>query len=156
MNLVEIRDRNDADGGEGLLALLVLMNGCGGEQYPKGLQFLTQTSDELQVAVMRHPASYTVSPHIHLPYPRKLERTGEVIVVRSGRVVADFYNSRREYVDTRILGPGDVMVFYAGGHGFTMLEESELLEVKQGPYAAEADKIKFIYREDDSGVISEV
>jgi hypothetical protein len=29
---------------------------------------------------------------------------------------------------------GDTIFFVAGGHGFTMLEDSKIIEVKQGPY----------------------
>ena len=30
-----------------------------------------------------------------------------------------------------------------GGHGFSMIEESEIIEVKQGPYIEAKDKIRF-------------
>ena len=38
---------------------------------------------------------------------------------------------------------GDVILLVSGGHGFEMLEESEIIEVKQGPYAGEEDKVRF-------------
>lgn len=143
MNIVEIRDRNDVDGGDGRLALLILVDGDGGEKYPPGLHFITEPSGELQVAVMRRPDGERIPPHLHPPAKRTVESTGEVIAVRSGKLVVDFYNSRREYMDTRILHPGDVMIFYAGGHGFYTVGETELLEVRQGPYVHSTDKIRF-------------
>lgn len=141
MNLVEIRDRNDADGGDGRLALLILMDREGGERFPNGVNFVTDLSDDLQVAVMRRMDGERIQPHIHPPRRRVVEKTGEVIVVRSGKLVVDFYNSRREYMDTRILHPGDVMIYYAGGHGFYVVGETEIMEVIQGPYVG--DKIRF-------------
>lgn len=144
MNVVEIRDRHDEDGGEGVLALLLLMYIGGVDpQYPIGVKFVTHHDDDLQVAVMRHPAGTSLDPHVHPPRQRTVSTTGEVIAVKSGKVMVNFYNSRQEYVDTRVLGPGDVMIFKAGGHDFQFMEESELLEVKQGPYQPTLDKIKF-------------
>ena len=31
----------------------------------------------------------------------------------------------------------------SGGHGFSVLEEVEMIEVKQGPYSGDADKKRF-------------
>ena len=40
-------------------------------------------------------------------------------------------------------GAGDVILLIEGGHGFEVLEEIEMVEVKQGPYAGERDKERF-------------
>ena len=47
------------------------------------------------------------------------------------------------YLESRILYQGDVVLLAYGGHGLEMLEDSEMIEVKQGPYAGEMDKIRF-------------
>ncbi len=144
MNIVEIRDRHDADGGEGTLAILLLLHQTGeGTRYPDGLHFVTKSDEELQVAVMKWGAGTKIDPHVHPPRQRTIETTGEVIVVKTGRVLVDFFNSRREYVDTRVLTSGDVMIFKSGGHSFAFIDDSELVEVKQGPYQYDKDKIKF-------------
>ena len=44
---------------------------------------------------------------------------------------------------SRVLGPGDVILLISGGHGFEVLEELNMVEVKQGPYAGETDKTRF-------------
>ncbi len=49
----------------------------------------------------------------------------------------------RAYLESRILRPEDVVLLAHGGHGFSMLEPSEMIEVKQGPYAGEQDKERF-------------
>jgi hypothetical protein len=41
------------------------------------------------------------------------------------------------------LGPGDVILLISGGHGFEVLEELNMVGVKQGPYAGETDKTRF-------------
>jgi hypothetical protein len=56
---------------------------------------------------------------------------------------ADFYDDERNYLESRILHQGDVLLLASGGHGFEMLEPCEIIEVKQGPYAGEADKTRF-------------
>jgi hypothetical protein len=67
-----------------------------------------------------------------------------VIFLKSGKVRVDFYSSNKIYLKSKILVCGDVILLASGGHGFKMLEESEMIEVKQGPYAGEEDKERFI------------
>jgi mannose-6-phosphate isomerase-like protein (cupin superfamily) len=83
---------------------------------------------------MCRPAGYKIQPHIHLRVERKASLTQEVLYVRKGRVRVDFYRENESYVDSREISTGDVILLSTGGHGFEMLEESELIEVKQGPY----------------------
>ncbi len=58
------------------------------------------------------------------------------------RVRVDFYDDDQRYLESRILRKGDVLLLAYGGHGFEMLEPTEMIEVKQGPYAGEADKTR--------------
>ena len=44
---------------------------------------------------------------------------------------------------SRVLGPGDVIILMSGGHGFEVLEDLNMVEVKQGPYVGDADKTRF-------------
>ena len=63
--------------------------------------------------------------------------------MRRGKLRVDFYNSQREYVNSNVLEAGDVLLLIAGGHGFEVLEDIEMIEVKQGPYLGEQDKTRF-------------
>ena len=93
---------------------------------------------------MNRAAGYVIPPHDHNPVPRTIEWTQEVLFIRSGKVRLDIYApGSREYLESYILLPGDVVLLAHGGHGFVMLEQSEMIEVKQGPYAGEQDKIRF-------------
>lgn len=101
---------------------------------PDGIQFVTPDDYSQQLGYMRRPAGYRIQPHIHLQVERKASFTQEVLYVRKGLVRVDFYREDESYVDSREITTGDVILLSTGGHGFEMLEESELIEVKQGPY----------------------
>ena len=92
---------------------------------------------------MGHPKGHVIEPHVHLEVPREVQLTKEVILIRSGRVRIDFYCQKKKYIESSILHAGDIVLLAFGGHGFEMLEESEIIEVKQGPYAGDTDKLRF-------------
>ena len=60
----------------------------------------------------------------------------------------DFYDKEKKYLQSRILSKGDIVLLAHGGHGFKMLEPTEMVEVKQGPYCGEMDKVRFEAVED--------
>ena len=92
---------------------------------------------------MRHPAGKLIAPHVHNPAPREVIYTQEVLFIKKGKLRVDFYDSEQNYLESRILEAGDVILLIAGGHGFEVLEEVEMFEVKQGPYVGEQDKTRF-------------
>jgi len=108
-----------------------------------GIHFFTPDEFSQQLAYMNRPAGYVIAPHVHKIVAREVHFTKEVLFIKSGRVRVDFYDDGQNYRESRILNQGDVTLLAFGGHGFEMLETSEIIEVKQGPYAGEADKIKF-------------
>ena len=108
-----------------------------------GIKFFTPNDFSQQLAYMNHPKGYLIHPHIHNSVPREVEFTKEVLFIKSGRVRVDFYGDDKSYLESRILNPGDVILLAFGGHGFEILEDSEIIEVKQGPYAGDADKVRF-------------
>jgi uncharacterized protein YjlB len=89
---------------------------------------------------MNRPAGYRIPAHIHNSVPRAVTFTREVLFIKSGSVRVDLYCDNGTYVESRILHAGDVILLASGGHGFEMLEDSEMIEVKQGPYAGDEDK----------------
>lgn len=108
-----------------------------------GIKFFTPDDFSQQLAYMNRPTGYVIQPHVHNPVTREVEYTKEVLFVRSGRLRIDFYDDDQNYLESRILSAGDVVLLARGGHGFEMLEDSELIEVKQGPYAGDKDKTRF-------------
>ena len=108
-----------------------------------GIQFFTPANFSQQVAFMNRPAGYKIAAHVHNLQLRQVLYTQEVLFLRRGKVRVNLYSSNREPIGSRILSEGDLILFCGGGHSIEMLEESSLIEVKQGPYAGEADKTRF-------------
>jgi mannose-6-phosphate isomerase-like protein (cupin superfamily) len=109
----------------------------------RGIHFFTPGDFSQQLGYMRHPAGHVIQPHVHNPVPRAVHYTNEVLFLRRGRLRVDFYTAEGAYLESRELGAGDVILLAGGGHGFEVLEEIEMIEVKQGPYVGEADKTRF-------------
>jgi mannose-6-phosphate isomerase-like protein (cupin superfamily) len=108
-----------------------------------GIQFLTDDNSSLQLGYMQHPAGKMIEPHIHNLVSREVQYTYEVLFVKRGRVRVDFFDESQTYLESRILEQGDTILLATGGHGFEALEELEMIEVKQGPYAGDKDKTRF-------------
>ena len=108
-----------------------------------GIEFFTPNDFSQQLAYMKRPKDYVIPPHVHNPVLREVQLTQEVLFIKSGKVRVDFYDDDKNYLESTIVETGDVILLAHGGHGFEMLEESEIIEVKQGPYAGERDKIRF-------------
>jgi hypothetical protein len=109
----------------------------------EGIHFFTPGEFSQQLGYMKRPKGYIIEPHIHKHLERKVLYTQEVLLVRSGVVRVDFYDKLQNYLESRILHKGDVILLASGGHGFEILQEAEIIEVKQGPYSSENDKIRF-------------
>lgn len=108
-----------------------------------GIEFFTPNDFSQQLAYMNRPLGYKIEPHIHNKVQREVYYTQEVLFIKKGKVKVDFYDNERNPVNTIIVQTGDVILLASGGHGFEMLEETEMIEVKQGPFAGDADKTRF-------------
>lgn len=108
-----------------------------------GIQFFTPANFSQQVAFMRHPAGHKIAAHVHNLQLRQVLYTQEVLFLRRGKVKVNLYSTSRDPIGSRILCEGDLILLCGGGHSLEMLEESSMIEVKQGPYAGEADKTRF-------------
>lgn len=113
-------------------------------KYSKeGIAFFTPDDFPQQLGYMNREKGYEIEPHVHNLVERNITLTQEVLFIKSGKVRVDYYDDDRVYLKSRIVQTGDVVLLAAGGHGFKMIEKSEIIEVKQGPYCEEADKTRF-------------
>lgn len=121
----------------------------------EGISFFTPDDFSQQLAFMKHPKGKIIEPHVHNIVKREVHYTKEVLFIRAGILRVDFYDDDQNYLESRILHSGDVILLSSGGHGFTVLEDLEMFEVKQGPYAGEIDKTRFQgISEEDINLIS--
>jgi hypothetical protein len=127
--------------GEQALALIVPAG-----HEPSQSEFLSPDAHQQQVGFIVYPEHGEIVPHVHRELPRNLHGTSEVLLVRSGRCLVDFYLADRSFLCTRELKAGDLLALIGGGHGFRMLERTVLLEIKQGPYIGAHEKERFAPR----------
>jgi mannose-6-phosphate isomerase-like protein (cupin superfamily) len=114
------------------------------KDYEKdGIEFFTPDEFSQQIAYMKHPAGKSIPAHMHNNIPREVFYTLETLFIKSGRVKVDFYSMDKKAIGSRTLTSGDTLFLASGGHGFTMLEATEMIEVKQGPYGGDQDKVRF-------------
>jgi len=111
--------------------------------HDQGVHFFSDPELSQQLAYMKHDTGKIIRPHVHNEVQREVRLTQEVLMIKKGKIRVDFYNQDKTYLESRILASGDVILLADGGHGFEVLEDLEMIEVKQGPYAGEKDKVLF-------------
>lgn len=121
----------------------------------EGVDFITPGEYSQQVAYMHHPEGKVIDAHVHNPVHRDVVFTQEVLLIKRGKLRVDFYDEYEDYLESRILSAGDLVLLVSGGHGFKVLEEVEMIEVKQGPYSGDRDKQRFNGVDDDRVEIKE-
>ena len=109
----------------------------------KGINFFTPKETTQQLGYMKHKKGHIVKPHKHYKRLTKIMRTTEVILLLKGSLRADFYDNEKKYLFSKIINAKDIIMLVHGGHGFKVLKDVEMIEVKQGPYSQKKDKIKF-------------
>jgi len=108
-----------------------------------GVTFCTPNEYSQQLAYMSHPKGKIIQAHIHNPVKREVLYTKEVLFIKKGKLKTNFYTDDKKFISSVVLESGDCILLAYGGHGFECLEDVEMIEVKQGPYAGEQDKTRF-------------
>jgi len=124
---------------DGILHAIIIRN----EYSRPGIQFFTPENFSQQLAHMSHPKGKRIEPHIHNVVERSVALTQEVLVIKKGILRVDFYHANHKFAESRELKSGDVILLATGGHGFEILEDAEIAEIKQGPYLGDNDKVRF-------------
>ncbi len=131
-NIEEIRD------GDQIIAIII-----NGEYRKEGIEFFTPAEFSQQLGYMKHGKGYQIQRHLHVLQVREVQYTQETLFIRRGRVKVDLYSANKVLLTSRELKTGDIILLASGGHGFEFLEETEMIEVKQGPYSGDEDKVRF-------------
>ena len=121
--------------GDLVLAIIIRNN-----DWEDGLNFISSDKDYQQVGIWKYNKGKKLVPHINLIEPRQVLHTQEVVFIKEGRIRADIYTEKEEFLKSVELGTGDTILLLNGGHGYEILEDNtKILEVKNGPYVG-ADK----------------
>lgn len=110
---------------------------------PEKTEFLTPNDFGQQMGMIVYGKGESIQPHKHLPIVREVHGTSECVMVKKGSCFIDIYNSGKQILESRIMKEGDIVLLLGGAHGFRMIEDTILFEVKQGPYAGDKDKERF-------------
>ncbi len=121
-----------------LLAQVITVQHC-----VNGVNFHTDPSRDVQVASMRHSKGHYINNHKHNATKREIYSTSEVLLIKRGIIRCFIYDNNLASVETVDLSGGQILILYAGGHGFEVLEDIEMIEVKQGPFMNNQDKTYF-------------
>lgn len=113
------------------------------DAQPASTTFFTEDDANFQSGFVVYPKGGEVVPHIHLPIRRELVGTAEYLMVRSGECIVTIFDEDRSLVAEISLKTGDAILSVRGGHGFRMIEDTVLLEIKQGPYSGGEEKERF-------------
>ena len=109
----------------------------------KGITFFTPKEATQQFGYMKHKKNHIVKPHRHNKRLTRILSTTEVILLLKGLLRVDFYENKKRYLFSKIIKEKDIIMLVHGGHGFKVLKNVEMVEIKQGPYNLSADKTKF-------------
>ncbi len=108
-----------------------------------GVNFLTPSNLSHQVGFIKHKKNHEIIPHLHLVNKRKINYTSEVLIIQKGKIRVDLYSLKKNYLFSKILKKNDILILVRGAHGFKILNDCEMLEIKQGPFNKKIDKIRF-------------
>jgi hypothetical protein len=113
-----------------------------GDMCKEGLNFFSSPEDYLQVGSWQYGSGTILKAHNHNKISREIQRTQELLFVRSGLLEAEIYNEEDKLIEILTLEQGDILVVLGGGHGYRILNENtSVLEIKNGPYlGAEVDR----------------
>lgn len=106
-----------------------------------GAHFPTPEYFNLQVGIHNRPAGTAIKPHVHKTIKELRDvPVQEFFILEKGRVRVDLFSREEKFIAACELEAGDSAIIISG-HGMEFLEESRIVEVKQGPYrGVEADK----------------
>jgi hypothetical protein len=110
---------------------------------PEKTSFITPDSFTQQAGFIVYPAGGEIVNHTHKMIARQLTGTPETLFIRKGKLKVRFYNSVRELKGETVVEAGDILMLVSGGHGFSIIEDAILFEIKQGPYTGLVEKERF-------------
>ena len=108
----------------------------------KGIKFFTSNNLNMQVGLMGHSKNHIIKPHFHINRKKIVKQMSELLIIFSGQLKVFFYNKKKLRAKSVTINKKDMILLLSGGHGFKVLKKLEMLEIKQGPFIGDKDKMK--------------
>ena len=100
----------------------------------EGVNFISDPDFPLQLGISNYKKSEEIKAHFHIENEIKINKIQEIVYIKKGKTLVNLYNKEGFNFKSIELTSGDIIFFVEGGHGFKMIEETDIIEVKQGPY----------------------
>lgn len=100
----------------------------------EGVNFISDPEFPLQLGISNYKKNEEIKAHFHIENEIKINKIQEIVYIKKGKTLVNLYNKEGFNFKSIELITGDIIFFIEGGHGFKMLEETDIIEVKQGPY----------------------
>ena len=101
---------------------------------------MTEDDGALQVLTLKHAKGESVAPHYHRDTKRVTQTLQECLVVLKGRICVDIFDRKKQPARRVLVRAGESYIVLAGTIGVRYLADSEVIEVKNGPF--KNDKVK--------------
>jgi len=110
----------------------------------RGVNFFSSNDLPQQFGYIFQKKNHIIQPHTHQKRSTKVFITSEVLIILKGILRIDFYDLKQKYLFSKIIKRGQIIFLLHGSHGFKVIKELQMIEVKQGPYKKNMDKIRFL------------
>jgi len=111
--------------------------------FKSGVNFVTPNSAALQLGFINHKSNHYIKPHTHYYNLRQIKKTSEILLIKKGSLRVDFYQNNKKYLFSKVVTKNQILILMDGSHGFKVIKNCFIIEVKQGPFSQHLDKIKF-------------
>ena len=103
--------------------------------------FVTTDDKFMQLGIWNYKKNHELPPHFHNEFERKSHKTNEFVFVAKGKLQSDLYSEQGEFIETVIVEEGEGILLHNHAHHYKILEDSIILESKNGPFmGVEKDK----------------
>ena len=104
------------------------------EEIAEGLDFLTNDESFIQVGTWKYEKGKVLDAHYHNTYERKAYLTQEVVIVLNGTILCNLFTLERDFITTVEVKEKQLIIQYQGIQEYEIIEDSKIIEVKNGPY----------------------
>ena len=107
----------------------------------KKTKFFTNSNSEFQIGSIVYKKNTEAKKHSHNKRNSTIKSTSEVLYIKKGKIIASIYNKKcTRLLFRKFLNKGDILFLNECGHSFKFVKDTQMIEIKQGPYLNLNDK----------------